>query len=148
MARLAVVLACLAAFSQLPNLVAPYERFYQETEARSLAQGRVVPQWDAWNPHPQLIGVWTSARHQLQAAAKTPPDVLLRQSERPGESQQDILKTVNQWWWMLPAAGVPAWLGALATLLLVTMGAALIVLAFGDGGVSHGRRPRSRQRVA
>lgn len=147
LARVAVVLACLTAISQLPNLAANYERFYREAEPHSLAQGRVVPQWDAWNPHPQLFGVWSSARHQVEAAADTPPDVLLRRSERPGENQEDILQTVNQWWWMLPTVGLPAWLGFFASLLLLAAGAALLALAL-SGGVIHGRWPRSRRRVA
>ena len=125
LARIAVGLACLTLVSQLPNLVAFYQRNYRESAPQARAEGRIVPAYDAWNPRPQLVGVWPSAVHQLRDAADTSPEALLTSSGSPTDNQEDLLRTVALWWWMLPAVGIPAWLGAGFSVLLAVAGLAL-----------------------
>ena len=126
-ARVAVVLACLTFVSQIPNLVAFNERYYREGTAEARAEGRIIPQYDAWNPHPQLFAVWSSGSHQLSDARDTSPDALLESSRTGG--RQELIRTVAQWWWLVPAVGIPAWVGVGVALVLFAAGLLIVVAA-------------------
>ena len=123
--RVALVLACLTFASQLPNLVAFNDRYYREAAPEARAEGRIVPQYDVWNPYPQLIGVWSSAAHQLSDARETSPELLLASSR--AEGRQELIRTVAQWWWLAPAVGIPSWLSLGVAVILFLCG--LVVLA-------------------
>ena len=129
LAGLAVVLAALTFVSQLPDLVAFYQRLYRERAPQARAEGRITPEYDVWNPDAQLIGVWSSAAHQLEDAQHTSPRALLESSSSAADDREDILRTVALWWWMLPAVGIPAWLGAAFSLVLAACGLALFSVA-------------------
>lgn len=126
-AKLAVVVACLTFVSQVPNLVAVNERYYREGSSRAHTEGRPSPQYDVWNPRPQLIGVWGSASRQLSAARRTSPDALLESTRAGGRTE--LLRTVAQWWWVAPAVGVPRRLALGIAVVLLLAGLGLLWLA-------------------
>jgi hypothetical protein len=123
--RLAIIVACLTFVSQVPNLVAFYNRYYRIAAPEARAEGRVQPSSDSWNPHSQLIGVWSSAAGELRDAARTNPKTVLHGSDAGG--QDALVKTVAQWWWMTPALGIPLWFGLGVAATMLAAGLALLI---------------------
>ena len=123
--RVAVALALVAALSQTPNLVSYPERVNIEAGLRSAR---------AWDVHRiQLIDVWPAAAHQLRDARRTDPASLVH-----AEPEGRLLRLVAQWWWMLPAIGIPRLFGAGLSLILLACAVLLVRQAIA--------RPRNRSR--
>lgn len=131
--RAAVVLALVGLIIALPTVVSPFERYYAENADRGQVASKRY--WDlADGP---LIGVWGSAARQLQAAADTDVASLVKQNQverdtglvRTPVDQQERMKVVALWWWVLPAGGVPWLFGALASVLCILAGTTLLVVS-------------------
>jgi hypothetical protein len=117
--RLGVVLVVLAGVSQAPNVVGYFEASYRDADAQSPGP---------WNLHRlQLLAVWPAAIREVKRAVHTDPRALVRSASAAGKPDNRLLSTVALWWWMLPAVGVPAWVGALLSLILIGFGARQIV---------------------
>jgi hypothetical protein len=114
----AVALGLLTFASQLPNVVAYYKspllRNLPATSARL---------WDWQNL--DLVDIWPSARDQLREASDT--DVRTLEPLAGRGSTPRLLRTVALWWWGLPVAGLPAWIGALVMVLMIVAGGRLLV---------------------
>lgn len=131
--RAAVALALVGFIVALPTTVSPFQRYYAEYAER----GQISSQryWSlADGP---LIGVWSSAARQLQAAADTDVATLVEQNEAERDTEkvgipveeQERMRIVALWWWILPAGGVPWYLGVLASVVCILAGASLLVLS-------------------
>lgn len=131
--RAAVALAVVGLIVALPTTVSPFERYYTENAER----GQVASEryWDlAGGP---LVGVWGSAARQLNAAADTDVATLVEQEEaergpalgRVPVDEQENMRVVALWWWVLPAGGVPWYLGALASGVCILVGASVLILS-------------------
>jgi len=113
----AIMLVVATAVSQAPNLVSYPERLRFET-------GAPLPQaWDVGRL--TVVDVWPSALHQLRAASRTDPASLVKGAD-PAVTDE-FFRVVAQWWWMLPAVGIPAILGAGVSLLVLVAGGWLVV---------------------
>lgn len=129
--RVALVVGALTFVSQLPNVVGYYNRFYREGD-RHLAPGQLHHQNDPWNLRDsQLIGVWSSATHELRDASKSSAATLVHASSATGGGSRGelLLRTLALWWWMLPAIGVPTALGAALWVVMLVGGGVLFVIA-------------------
>jgi hypothetical protein len=142
--RAAVALALVGFIVALPTTFSPFQRYYAENAER----GQIASQ-RYWNlADGPLIGVWGSAARQLQAAADTDVAILVEQNEAGREpelarvpvEEQPRMRIVALWWWVLPAGGVPWYVGALASALCILAGASTLVLS--------ARRPLVHRRAA
>lgn len=134
--RVAVALALVGMLVQLPTIPAFYERYFAERVADGDAPSELV--WTIEGS--PLVGVWGSSTRQLREAARVDPRSLLIGAGDPASSidQAQSLKVVALWWWLLPAADVPAGVGAAASIVAVLVGVTLVG--------SSARGPRTPER--
>ncbi|MEA5535282.1 hypothetical protein [Crocosphaera sp. XPORK-15E] len=119
-------LTFLGLFFNAPTLVAYYQRYFAELESKNTIY--LLEALDLWgNPLVSpLFNGWAAAFNQLgDAFSNNVQDVLNNVGGPPGEGDivnSDLLKIVAVWWWVLPAAGIPIWVGFFVALLLIILG--------------------------
>lgn len=120
--RLGIALMLIVAVSQAPNLVSYPERLKDPEPT----QGGFRWLWpDAWDINRlALVNAWPEAADQIRAARDTEPASLVDAAPE-GRS----LRVVALWWWMLPAIGIPAVLGAGLSLVVLAGGVLLVLRA-------------------
>lgn len=118
--RVAIGLVIVVALSQAPNLVSYPERVKHPVREAGQIRAKWPGAWDLH--HLALADVWPAAARQLRAARETDAASLVH-----AEPEGRLMRVVAQWWWMLPALGIPALLGA-GVALLMLIGGALLVL--------------------
>ena len=119
--KVAVVLATLTLLSQVPNVVGTYDRYYAEKLDQGVASSALY--WDV--SATPLIGVWSSAAHQIRDASHVDVRTVVsggRQSHGATVSDKQLLQVVALWWWLLPAVGIPWWCGALIAIAVLGVG--------------------------
>jgi hypothetical protein len=127
MARLAVVLALVGFIGQVPNIVGFYHRYHREQ-----ADVGIQPKAHHWSVESsQLVQVWPATIRQIEAAADKDVDELVSDTRASGGTTEDqvLLNVIALWWWGLPAAGIPWWLGLLVSLAMIGAGTVLLVRA-------------------
>jgi len=110
-----------------PTLVSTYQRLYVE----SAAVGITDPVRDWSITEAPITAVWGATKRTIRASILPQNDVrlLVRQAGTEYHETADAmpgLKVIALWWWMLPAAHIPAWIGALAALAMVVTGSVLV----------------------
>jgi hypothetical protein len=120
-----------------PNLVCFFER--QNTED---ILNRVPRSEEIWSPAKSpLFGIWGTAYDEIREANSTDVTSIVQNAgaRANGPQRLDILlhqggafRVVAVWWWILPAFGIPRFIGAAVALLLVGLGGALIVYSLID----------------
>ncbi|NEP17031.1 MAG: hypothetical protein F6J97_09000 [Leptolyngbya sp. SIO4C1] len=106
-----------------PTLVAFYQRYY--AEVADLDTDVLMQTLELWSDPAQapLFNVWSATFRQLQAALSTPVQEILSGAGNPpapGEmAKAELLRIVAVWWWFLPAAGIPTWVGGAIALAMV-----------------------------
>lgn len=120
-----LALTFLGFFWNAPTLVSFYQRYYAEAVDRG-DFARALALWGSPIDAP-LFNAWGAAFRQLGDAFSTDVRQVLSQVGAPpvpGElASAELLKIVAVWWWVLPAAGIPIWIGfILATILVVAGG--------------------------
>ncbi|MEO0458986.1 MAG: hypothetical protein AAF152_20725 [Cyanobacteria bacterium P01_A01_bin.114] len=119
-------LILLGFVANAPTLVAFYQRYYAEVADLSTAQ--LMQTLSLWSDPAQapLFNVWGATLRQLQAAFATPVTEILSGAgvpPSPGQlSTAELLQIVAVWWWFLPAAGLPIWVGVAIAALLIAIG--------------------------
>jgi hypothetical protein len=126
--RRALVALSLAGFLvNAPTLVSFYERYFTE-----MSESGVDVNSYAWSVQkaPLLHG-YQAAQHQIEDARGADVRQIYREREIPGTTiaTSRAFRVVAIWWWVLPAAGLPRWAGALVALLLIGMGCCLLIRA-------------------
>lgn len=115
--RFFMALAVLGFFVNLSPLFYTYERYYIESQDQGVSAQELV-----WSfKHTPFVFGWTSAAHQLADARGRDVRELVRTAgtdDRYGES----FRIVPHWWWMLPAAGIPRWIGILTAVFMMIVG--------------------------
>jgi len=140
--KVAVVLAVLGLVVQAPVIVAFPERWLAEAEASGLSNGDVY--WAL--PSKRIVESWPAAGRQLRAAARSDPRELVAAAGRPGDraivpvEDQQLLRVVSLWWWMLPVVGIPAWAGALSAGGAMAAGGWILWRTAGGAERRSGRR--------
>ena len=120
--RWLIVLTLIGLFWNAPTLVSFFQRYYAEA-----SDGRYISKVLSLWGHPTyapLFNAWPAAIRQLQEAFSTDiRDVLSGVGVVPTKGElasSDLLRIVAVWWWMLPAAGIPVWVGfSIAIMMLV-----------------------------
>jgi hypothetical protein len=120
--RAALWLALAGFLVSAPTWICFYERAFAE---RPQAQ-------QGWSVSDSpLVRVWPAALHELQDAYRTDPRMLISQAEKTHSPSHTVetsraLRVVALWWWLLPAANVPRWIGATFSFVLAAVGVFLL----------------------
>jgi hypothetical protein len=109
-----------------PTLVSFYQRYYAE----ALDGGYIKQALSLWGSSADapLVQVWGAAYRQLNDALASDVKDLLRETGTSASSSgklasAQLLHTVAVWWWVLPAVGIPLWVGVALAFILIVMGA-------------------------
>jgi hypothetical protein len=122
--RIMPVLILLGFVVSAPNLVCFFERYQTEDLAN-----RVSPAQEMWSPSKSpLIGIWRVAYHEIRDARATDVRSIVHNAGKSDNRPEDwrAFRIVAVWWWLLPAFGIPRFVGAAVALLLLGFGATLI----------------------
>jgi hypothetical protein len=107
-----------------PSLLTFYQRYYAEAADAGQLKAALALWGDPANM--PFFNVWGATWRQLQEAFSTPVQDIIASVGRPPElgqlSKAELLRIVAVWWWFLPAAGIPIWIGVLLALGLVGTG--------------------------
>jgi hypothetical protein len=118
-----LVLTLIGFFWNAPTLVAYYQRYYAEAiDNARFYQVLAYSPWGPWNEAP-LFNIWGATFRQLSAAFSSDVAQVLKGVGEPpvagNLASSDLLRIVAVWWWVLPAAGIPIWVGfAIATIMV------------------------------
>jgi hypothetical protein len=129
-ATLAAALVAIGLVSQIPTTVGFMDRYF--VEAREQHVGMHELRWERF----ALVDIWSTAYHEVRDAVHT--DVKQVVNNAGGQRSQrladiPVLHIVALWWWVLPAAGIPRWLGGIACLLGLLAAGRILWLASGKG---------------
>lgn len=125
-AALVAALILVGLVVQLPTTVTYYERYFTEQRL----QGTTAPEIPWSVAHSPVHGTWPTAVRQVSDAQEADVQRLVTTSgDVSGDDvdSQERFHVVALWWWMLPAAHLPRWLGAV--LSLIAIGAGSVILA-------------------
>jgi hypothetical protein len=117
-------LTFLGFFWNAPTLVSYYQRYYAEASDR----GQFAQAFALWGSplDMPLFNVWGAALRQLHDAFTTDVRQVLSNVGAPPSghhlASSDLFKIVAVWWWVLPAVGIPIWLGFCLALILIVSG--------------------------
>jgi hypothetical protein len=120
-----IVLSLVGFLINAPTLVGFYERYFAELSEQGIAPGNQT----AWSvPLAPLLHGWPAAIRQISDARHYDVRELFAQRGQPSQRIADSrsLRIVALWWWVLPVARIPRWMGLLLSVILV--GASLFVL--------------------
>jgi hypothetical protein len=117
-------LTLLGLFWNAPTLVSFYQRYFAEAYDRGQFLDAVAL-WGSPLDAPLFNG-WGAAFRQLGDAFSTDVRTVISNVGAPpvlGElASSDLLRIVAVWWWVLPAAGIPIWVGFLVAMMLILTG--------------------------
>ncbi|NVM57780.1 MAG: hypothetical protein HWN51_06655 [Desulfobacterales bacterium] len=112
-----LILTVIGFIVNAPTLVSFYERYYDEAKEQGISYRALL-----WSPtHAPLIHAWGAAQRQISDALAGDVKDLVRKIGTP-ESKKQMLRVVSVWWWMLPAFGIPRWVGVALAFLFVGIG--------------------------
>ena len=119
-----IALAALGFFWNSPSLLTYYQRYFAEAADTDRIL-RTIALWG--NPaDAPLFNIWPATIRQLGDAFSQDVRSLLDNIGEPGHIgdlvKSDLLQIVAVWWWMLPAAGIPIWLGGIVAAIMVIAG--------------------------
>ncbi len=120
-----LVLIIIGFIINAPTLVSFYERYYSEASEQGISEAALL-----WSPtHAPLVHMWGAAYHEISDAYKSDVKGLIKEVGNPSTriANSRMLRVVALWWWMLPAAGISRWVGAVLSLLLMGVGVWVIV---------------------
>jgi hypothetical protein len=153
-ATLAAALVAIALVNQIPTTVAFPDRYFAEARDTHVTTHQL--RWERF----AATGMWATAAHQVRDALHSDVREIVANAggkRAPTVEGEPVLHVVSLWWWMLPAARIPRWLGAIACLLGLVAAGRLLWRASGGGlrvragQVSEAAGPppvRDRSRVA
>ncbi|GBF80463.1 hypothetical protein [Aphanothece sacrum] len=124
--NLLIGLTLFGFFWNAPTLVSYYQRYYAELEGKgSPYLLQALQLWGDPSVAPLFNG-WGAAFRQVGDALSTNVEDVLKNVGAPPTVgnlvSSDLLRIVAVWWWVLPAAGIPIWVGFMIALFLVGSG--------------------------
>ncbi len=120
-----------------PTLLTFYQRYFAEIADQDTAL--LMQTLSLWSDASQapIFNVWAAAGRQLADAFSTPVQEIISNVGQPppaGEqSKAELLRIVAVWWWFLPAAGIPTWVGVAIATSMVSLGLWLLRLSWRIG---------------
>lgn len=122
--RAMVALAVAGFVVSSPTLVSHYQRYYMEALPRAVPARTMQ-----WSPaHAPAVRVWGTAARQVDAAIRSDVRELVREAPASGTDGRlpTSLRMIPLWWWILPAVGIPRWVGAMMAAISLACGAWLL----------------------
>lgn len=110
-----------------PTLVSYYERYYAEADQRGVSgHAQVWSMRDA-----PLLNEWGAAYREIQDARTHDVRELFQARQGPATNiaSSRALRVVAVWWWALPIAHIPRWIGAAFSLIVLLVGLFLLRLS-------------------
>ena len=127
-------LIVLGFLANAPTLLTFYQRYF--AEVADLDTDLLMQTVSLWSEPSQapIFNLWAAAGRQLSDALSTPVQEIISNVGEPpplGElSKAELLRIVAVWWWFLPAAGIPTWVGVAIATTMVSIGVALLRLSW------------------
>ncbi|MEM6255794.1 MAG: hypothetical protein AAF821_23020 [Cyanobacteria bacterium P01_D01_bin.156] len=99
-----------------PTLLVYYQRYFAElADESTVLLMQTVSLWNVEPSQAPIFNLWAAAGRQLADAFSTPVQDILNNvgaAPPPGElATSELLRIVAVWWWFLPVAGIPTWIG-------------------------------------
>ncbi|MEO0867112.1 MAG: hypothetical protein AAFY17_01455 [Cyanobacteria bacterium J06642_11] len=121
-----------------PTLLVYYQRYFAELADESTALlMRTVSLWEGDPARAPIFNLWGAAGRQLADAFSTPVQEILSNvgaAPPPGElATSELLRIVAVWWWFLPVAGIPTWIGIAIALGMIATALWLLRLSWMTG---------------
>jgi len=124
--KVLVVLSLAGFLINAPTLFSFYERYLAELHERGVSQGPNI----AWSPSlSPLFHGWPAGIRQVKDASHHDVRELFAQHGEPSQRIQDsrALRIIALWWWALPVAKIPWWIGFLVSTMLMAGGLLIFV---------------------
>ena len=145
--RKALVLLAAAGFLvNAPSMFSFYERYLSELTARGIATNEEI----AWSVgRAPLLHAWPAALREVQDATKSDVRTIFAERGEPSHTIESsrALRVVAVWWWILPIAGIPRWIGFVFSLLFISIGVWLIRLSWSRDAPTHTPSARGYPRL-
>jgi hypothetical protein len=120
-----MILALTGFLINAPTLFAFYERYFAELYEQNISLGRET----AWSlPLAPFLHGWPAAIRQAKDASHHNVRDLFAQRGEPSQRMGDsrALRIIALWWWVLPIAHIPRWIGLVLSAVLIS--GALVIL--------------------
>jgi len=127
--RMLIVLTLLGFLVNSPTLCCFYERYYAELNDRGLPTDDSM----AWSFRTApFLNEWPAALRQIRDARKSDVREIFAQRGAPSRTidASRALRVVAVWWWVLPVARIPRWIGAAISAILIGLGLFCVKRAF------------------
>jgi hypothetical protein len=124
-----IVLTLLGFVVNAPTLFCFYERYYAELFERGIPTDDSI----AWSfRYAPFLHEWPAALRQVGDAKKTDVREIFARRGTPSRTIEASrgLQVVAVWWWVLPVARIPRWIGAAISTLLIGLGLLCVRRAF------------------
>ncbi len=128
-----LALTLIGFLASAPSLVSFYQRHYAEASDAGIIQEAL----ELWIPPAQspLIQSWGAGYRQVQAGLNSDVANVLKDAGAPPApgslATSQLLQIVAVWWWVLPAAGIPLWIGFVIAIMLIASGVWLLMKGWG-----------------
>jgi hypothetical protein len=124
--RAIAILTLLGFLINAPTLFSFYERYFAELKENGIAVGPST----AWSlSRAPMVHIWPAGFRQVDDAIHSDVRELFDQRGEPANQIKDsrALRIIALWWWVLPLARIPRWVGILVAIAL-TVASILILL--------------------
>lgn len=119
--RALIILSAAGFLINAPTLFSFYERYYAElNEAGIPVEANLT--WSV--KEAPVLHAWPAAVREAEDASRSSVVEIFRQRGAPSSTIENsrALRIVAIWWWVLPVAGIPRWIGIVLSLLLIAAG--------------------------
>jgi hypothetical protein len=124
-----IILTILGFLVNAPTLFCFYERYYAELNERGIPTDDSI----AWSfRYAPFLHEWPAALRQVEDARKIDVREIFARRGVPSQTIQAsrALQVVAVWWWVLPVARIPRWIGAAISTLMISLGLVCVGRAF------------------
>jgi hypothetical protein len=129
-----VALTIIGFLINSPTLISFYQRYYAEAQDKGCLQCAMAL-WGSPLDAP-IVRIWGATVRQLQDAFSNDVIEVFKSSgsapARGDVASSDFFKILAVWWWMLPVARIPLWVGALLASALAGTGGWFLVKGWRD----------------
>lgn len=122
-----VVLTLLGFLVNAPTTFCFYERYYAELNDRAIPTDDSI----AWSfRYAPVLHEWPAALRQVSDASKVDVREIFARRGSPSQTIKGsrALQVVALWWWVLPLAKIPRWIGALVSVVMIVWGFRIVLL--------------------